>query len=1629
MNRRFPSIPATIILAALVLLLPQVQLQAQERIYWDDSRVLGLESPRFPQAGSSYQGIVVMAHEYEYSGQDQGRAYISTAYSSDSLQWETHSRVLGPFSFSGDESPIASLAVAAGGEVYLAVAEDESTIGIYLSRNQGGSFSRISSITAPVSAIVAPRLFLNSRGEFVLFVSRDVGTGAGLGSYLGIFYTSSENGSQWEAFRPLTTGNSLRETYLPFLAGYRGRDYVVFQAFKTGGPGGNPPSSYQLYMASSFDGGRSWGQPELITDFPEPENLGEEPGWEYYDNQRPAILVDGEKTFVAWERRYARSRTRNIYLAELNGSGNTENVVRIRSDRDSISPRMVKAGDRYFISWYEGSEQDMTLRLAEGRMIPNVGIDWYYQEGAGTEYLFADDRPDSSTFAVPLVFRQRLHLVWENDTYRGTELADSRLIYRGPDIYTASPSVRGVNFTGGEPVSRDNFTIAWNEPRDSSGIAGYNYIFSRSETERPGRQLSHFRDENLSTTRSLKEDGRWYFHIIAQDYAGNWSEPSSLLIQRDTTAPDAPVFLPPETDSSGYLLSNTRTIEWRASPQEDTAGYTYTYTLLDPAGRAVDTEQVRPALPPRRIVTTSPEASFFNRDNGTWMLSVAAVDRVGNISEPAALVFRLNKYIPVTLINEIEAERDEVGRSILTIRGRGFTADGQIERIILDRDANPPYDYIYTLEGGSYKLSGNRLIEDFVVEDVDEGLYGIGLDHSRRGIKWSDQSLYFEPTGVVKFGDFTYTPPSRFTLFAWDYFGMSVNALVTLLILTGLAVALGLTIFMLRGVLAENARIQRDIETIVSGRLLTGPEYRKRIVEMKRKGLGLRIKFVLLITVLILIVVMMVAVSLGYYMIESRQRTLAQGLEERASLLLESLAVGAREPIDSNDQESMFSLVGQVEAMADATGVIITGRSVSDPAGQIHALWAASHPEELLESLSGQIRIDYREKDAASEAPRTFALIDAEELESYRDRYDVLVTPFYGRSVYTDNLSSEEERIAGQVDRELSSEILSIEEDIRAMQQEQLVLESLNRGLSVSADQRRFIQDRFPSFEDSDARNLRLAQINTDVVQFNRARTALIRETGNILNSVPAFNPEEFNTSTGEYTFYRPIVGPRQVPDQGIGAEQDSGYFYRGMVRLTVSTENIVRQIVDSQSTLITITGVVALVSALIGVIGALILATIIITPINRLVQGVEIIRDTVDKEQLENHVVDTRTRDELSGLAQTINEMTRGLVEAAKANKELTLGKEIQKMFLPLVTDQNGRKLTTASFEDDFIQVYGYYEGADALSGDYFDHIDLKNGYHAFIKCDVAGHGASASLIMVEVATIFTSYFKRYVGQKPQLQISELVSSINELLEERQFRGKFAALIVGLLEAASGKIHLCHAGDNLVHIYEEKKHGLSLLKLPETPAAGVFGRDLIDMRGGYPKVVHQLNKGDTVLFFTDGIEESHHRLRGENLEVRSYQDFPEKMREEDARLVDQGFKEIKPEEPYEEFDLKRVNMVIEAAMNRESFELKRRMDAVIKEPLVFDFSSLEGSTEEMVTALIAVEKVYRLVPDPAATERDRVRVDRKIDTFLRKHFSAYYRYFRNPLEDSSFPEYVWFSHLKEDEQDDDLTIIAVKRK
>ncbi|MDR1804074.1 MAG: HAMP domain-containing protein [Treponema sp.] len=170
---------------------------------------------------------------------------------------------------------------------------------------------------------------------------------------------------------------------------------------------------------------------------------------------------------------------------------------------------------------------------------------------------------------------------------------------------------------------------------------------------------------------------------------------------------------------------------------------------------------------------------------------------------------------------------------------------------------------------------------------------------------------------------------------------------------------------------------------------------------------------------------------------------------------------------------------------------------------------------------------------------------------------------------------------------------------------------------------------------------------------------------------------------------------------------------------------------------------VVFLAAEAVGVIGAILLSNSIINPIKQLIKHVQTIRDTDDLADLSGMEVKIKSRDELAILGDTINDMTHGLVKAALASSELSIGKEFQKKFLPLELDNHGNHLSTGFEETKYFSLFGYYEGAKEVSGDYFDYLDLDGRYYAIIKCDVAGKGVPASFLMIQVATMFLNYFK----------------------------------------------------------------------------------------------------------------------------------------------------------------------------------------------------------------------------------------------------------------------------------------------
>jgi serine phosphatase RsbU (regulator of sigma subunit) len=512
------------------------------------------------------------------------------------------------------------------------------------------------------------------------------------------------------------------------------------------------------------------------------------------------------------------------------------------------------------------------------------------------------------------------------------------------------------------------------------------------------------------------------------------------------------------------------------------------------------------------------------------------------------------------------------------------------------------------------------------------------------------------------------------------------------------------------------------------------------------------------------------------------------------------------------------------------------------------------------------------------------------------------------------------------------------------------------------------------------------------------------------IGSEPVFHTTGPMSKVGlSYIFFKPILY-----HQGMGDN-----YFRGLIRLEVSIDSILDQIVQGKQVLQRVILFVALFALAIGVLGALILSGFIIQPIRRLVSHVELIRDTNDKSKLEGISIRIKSNDELAVLGATINDMTRGLVKAAQASQDLIIGKEIQKKFIPLETDQAGNKMTTGYKDTKYAQFFGYYEGAKGVSGDYFDYLDLNGRYFALIKCDVAGKGVPAALIMIQVATMFLNYFKTWKPDVKGMHIEEVVYQINDFIEALGFKGRFAAFTLALFDSFTGLLRFCNAGDNILRWFDASEQRMKMVSLRETPAVGVLPNFLVESKGGYTVQTFALESGDILFLYTDGIEEAKRKFR------------------------DDSFKEIPctggsagtPHENHaagqwdEELGTDRVEAVINAVMNRRVYVLRKYHNPEGDRELKFDFTHCEGTVEEAIMALVSVEKIFRIYKPPAAGEETRILVDKKVDKFLKKHFLHYQNYCRNTREYPENNMYMYYTHVNEDAQYDDLTILGIKRK
>jgi methyl-accepting chemotaxis protein len=1566
----------------ILILLFSGQKVFSQNYYWENPLLIKSGESFYPQQISSEQGYILSVWQ-EYNPQDPEIVTIMGSFSETGSSWSSPSILIEPFRYTGeDKVSLFSLGKDRLGAPVLALAATEQSVEIFKLQNTENPMVKISSIESESSSVV-PRIFQKADKSLILFMTGKVIL-PNQTEVLSIYYSESAEGETWTKPEHFIQDNDLKQNFLPFYTFDDEMEYVVFQSLFT-----DQRNTYQIYLKSKGRDESEWSGETQLTSFSEFRN-GENNAFFQFDNQRPHLFAENGALHLVWERRLGREMPQ-IYYGIFDKDGILiEELEQISNGSYfTASPRITREQGESLILWFDNRNGNQII------MAQKKGVFWQEKR---VSIMNGD-----STYGRWMNHNGDLFILWEN-LMNGSR----NNVILTPDRSAPPPIIRTINFEDKGRQAENQAIISWRRPSDSSGIQGFSYVWDMNPDTVPEKDLDllDFR-ERTETFRAIN-DGEWFFHIALVDYAGNWSEPVHISMTRDTVPPEPVQFFKPLTDALGYLISNTFTLTWSSS-EEHPGGYSYQFHFLGEEADLLDPSLLDLPSPPMTVQTRSPAVQYSNRDNGYWALSVCAFDDVGNRSEPSIILFRTNKYIPVTYISDVLTKRDNLERVGLTIIGRGFSEGGLIRRVVLDRDGSSPWDYEFNLNDEEYEVTSDRIIKGPLVEVFEEGSYLVGVEHPVRGFAFARGRLQLDSTGIVRFGDFTFDYSTFWNPVKLAKHIFSMNSLTMYLFLLLLILVCLFSSWQIYRLMIESKDLEEDIKALIEGTPFRSEMRKERIKIMKRKGMGLRLKFTLALLTLILAVILLISIFLGNYMINTQKRNLTEGLYAKSSLLLETLATSARTYLPTQNRLELGLLPGTIRAMDEALNTTITGQGANDPEN-FNYIWSSNNPEiDSLQQFPSEI------SETQLQFPSGWSL---NQIDDFNRRFKE--GNIYDFSNFTEDDRSEilealnESGLINRfqagisrIDDVISPRVKELEIEINQKATELIGEQSLQLDQLSEDAVRLAIRGDAASLEELSIIQETISRIETEI-------NDKLSTVSNIIQISPDFNTETLSQDQLVYTFYKPVVYRNK------GRET----YFRGMIRLDVSIQSILEDIIDIQKDILRITIIISLLALAGGLVGALLLAQTMLNPIRKLVEGVAMVRDTQDKSKLKNYTIETGTKDELSELANTFNQMTEGLVAAAVANKSLVLGKEIQKKFLPLEPVAGAdRKYTTGEEINDKIHFFGYYEGAKGVSGDYFDYRKLDDKHYATIKCDISGKDIPASLIMVEVATLFKDYFSKLNIRRDGIHLEKLVMNINDLIAQIDFQGKFAALIVTIINIETGKCWICHAGDRVFYYYDGTTQKVMKEEMESSPAAGMFSSDVIG-NDAFKQITHQLKKNDILFLFTDGIEEAKRTFRDLDLSHIQCDGTC------DSSIVgDEDFVSHELGSDNEELGLARIEEIMDAILKKKQYRIYQYHQPNPDINLTFDFSNGSGDMRDTVLGLIAVEKVFRLYPDPNAGPDDRIRIDNKVDAYLKLHFDQYREYFRYPIEDDEYPEYTYYSHLKEDAQYDDLTILGILKK
>lgn len=191
---------------------------------------------------------------------------------------------------------------------------------------------------------------------------------------------------------------------------------------------------------------------------------------------------------------------------------------------------------------------------------------------------------------------------------------------------------------------------------------------------------------------------------------------------------------------------------------------------------------------------------------------------------------------------------------------------------------------------------------------------------------------------------------------------------------------------------------------------------------------------------------------------------------------------------------------------------------------------------------------------------------------------------------------------------------------------------------------------------------------------------------------------------------------------------------------------------------------------------------------------------------------------------------------EAMKTRAELSVAANIQVNMLPCIFP--------AFPERPEFDIYAAMTPAKEVGGDFYDFFLVDSDHLAIVIADVSGKGISAALFMVIAKTLIKD--NTQAGTEP----AQVFTKVNRQLCEANDEGMFVTAWMGMLEISSGHMLFANAGHNPPLLHQANGTWEYLKQRSGFVLAGME-----DIR--YKSGELQLNPGDTLYLYTDGVTEA----------------------------------------------------------------------------------------------------------------------------------------------------------------------------